>query len=320
MADPNRQPASSIRNHRDTASTNNSYRTSLYGDIDTNSISNYGPMSADLNAAGDWELSVNEVDIGFWPRSNYRDSFPFATMVRWGGEIINHEKSGRHTSTQMGSGHFSSEGIGKAAYVIDMILFDPQGRLYNAPNELKTFATNPMCYDVTLWKDDNLGSYITVGGPGFKKAPSPNNEFQARHGTFVINHVGAYNQEHAKEPPQCQISSLSFFLLSFGSSLTVLFLAIALPRAHVASISASVSSGDRVFLLQSTNLLGLLVSQNNQQGTYQVKRGGSWSPVSLLASSLDAHSLASNEWNQTSPTLRGSAGKGEASTSTFAKT
>ncbi|KAF3796641.1 hypothetical protein EJ110_NYTH01791 [Nymphaea thermarum] len=127
--------------------TNNSYRTSLYGDIGKKPFRNNRlrfvrrndeiPFGMELtpisifdgdqgatgikiqrNAAGDWELSVNEVDIGFWPRSNYRDSFPFATMVRWGGEIINHEKSGRHTSTQMGSGHFSSEGIGKAAYGI----------------------------------------------------------------------------------------------------------------------------------------------------------------------------------------------------------
>ncbi|XP_031493322.1 uncharacterized protein LOC116259605 [Nymphaea colorata] len=182
--------------------TNNSYQTSLYGDTGKKPFRNnrlrfvrqsddvpFGmeltPISsfdgdqgaADIkiqrNDAGDWELSVSESEVGFWPRSNYLDSFPFATMVRWGGEIVNHEKTGRHTSTQMGSGHFSSEGIGKAAYVIGMGLFDSQGRLYDAPNELNTFATNPMCYDVTLWKDDNLGSYITVGGPGYDREKCP---------------------------------------------------------------------------------------------------------------------------------------------------
>lgn len=51
--------------------------------------------------------------------------------------------------------------------------------------------------------------------------------------------------EHTSRSVQLQISDPFFRTLS--SSLMVRFLAIALPRAHVASLSASVSSGDRVF-------------------------------------------------------------------------
>ena len=41
-------------------------------------------------------------------------------MVQFGGEIVNSRQSGSHTSTQMGSVHFASEGFGKASYFRNM--------------------------------------------------------------------------------------------------------------------------------------------------------------------------------------------------------
>ncbi|MCI52504.1 hypothetical protein A2U01_0073748, partial [Trifolium medium] len=39
-----------------------------------------------------------------------------ATMVQWGGEVVNSRANGQHTSTQMGSSQFAEDGFGKASY------------------------------------------------------------------------------------------------------------------------------------------------------------------------------------------------------------
>ncbi|KAI3683063.1 hypothetical protein L1987_83562 [Smallanthus sonchifolius] len=64
---------------------------------------------------GDWWMH-GEV-LGYWPASVFTHLSESASMVYWGGEIINNNTHGHHTSTQMGSGHFPEEGFRKASYI-----------------------------------------------------------------------------------------------------------------------------------------------------------------------------------------------------------
>ncbi|XP_062172035.1 protein neprosin-like [Alnus glutinosa] len=65
---------------------------------------------------GNWWLQVNEIMLGYLPSHIFTDLRTSATAVSWGGQVFDAGKMGHHTSTQMGSGHFASEGFGKASY------------------------------------------------------------------------------------------------------------------------------------------------------------------------------------------------------------
>ncbi|KAF3786538.1 hypothetical protein EJ110_NYTH20772 [Nymphaea thermarum] len=125
----------------------------------------------------DWELWVDETIIGFWPKSNYRARI--ANCVVWGGEVVNLRTRGRHTSTQMGNGHFSSEPIGRVAYISHMALYDLDLDRYDAPEAIDVHIPKPDCYDLKYSQskddddhdddddndDDGYGQHITFGGP-----------------------------------------------------------------------------------------------------------------------------------------------------------
>ncbi|KAF3786546.1 hypothetical protein EJ110_NYTH20791 [Nymphaea thermarum] len=122
------------------------------------------------NDEQDWEVLVDETSIGYWPKSNYEVNS--ANEVAWGGEIVNRRTRGRHTSTQMGSGHFSTDDLGTVAYIRKMALYDLDMDLYYPPEEyIDISMNNGNCYDATYWDlreaddDDDFGHYITMGGP-----------------------------------------------------------------------------------------------------------------------------------------------------------
>ncbi|KAF3783482.1 hypothetical protein EJ110_NYTH32412 [Nymphaea thermarum] len=116
----------------------------------------------------DWGLWVDDNQIGYWPKSNYRAHS--ANTIEWGGEIINKRTRGRHTSTQMGNGHFSSEPIGRVAYISKMALYDLDLDRYPAPEALDMYIPQPDCYDLKYYpSDDEFGQHITFGGPGYDR-------------------------------------------------------------------------------------------------------------------------------------------------------
>ncbi|KAF3771981.1 hypothetical protein EJ110_NYTH59044 [Nymphaea thermarum] len=128
----------------------------------------------------DWGVWVDETMIGFWPKSNYR--VHNANKIIWGGEIVNKRTRGRHTSTQMGNGHFSSEPKGKVAYISNMALYDLDLDRYEAPNAICVYTTNPDCYDIKYFQfdeedddddDDGYHRHITFGGPGYDRIKCP---------------------------------------------------------------------------------------------------------------------------------------------------
>ncbi|RWR73611.1 hypothetical protein CKAN_00190600 [Cinnamomum micranthum f. kanehirae] len=63
-----------------------------------------------------WWFSYLEVPLGYWPGSLFSNMKPSANYIQWGGQVYNRAPGGRHTNTQMGSGHLPKEGGGKASY------------------------------------------------------------------------------------------------------------------------------------------------------------------------------------------------------------
>lgn len=86
-------------------------------------------------------------------------------MVQFGGEIVNSRASGSHTLTQMGSGHFSGLGFGKASYFRNMQVVDWGNNLIPLSN-FKILADHPNCYDIRGGTNRVWGNYFYYGGPG----------------------------------------------------------------------------------------------------------------------------------------------------------
>jgi hypothetical protein len=68
-----------------------------------------------------------------------------AIGVSWGGEIYNKGQGGHHTSTQMGSGQFPSEGYGKASYFRNIQYMNYTGRFNDPDHGLVAYAMKPSC-------------------------------------------------------------------------------------------------------------------------------------------------------------------------------
>lgn len=107
-----------------------------------------------------WWLKYGEKWIGYWPLSLFSNLYS-ASHVRWSGEVLN-TGAGRHTVTQMGSGHFSNEGFKKAAYFANAKVRSREGDFVEA-KWATTHADKPSCYDVGKIKG---GMRFYYGGPG----------------------------------------------------------------------------------------------------------------------------------------------------------
>ncbi|XP_042052395.1 uncharacterized protein LOC121797755 [Salvia splendens] len=121
---------------------------------------------------GNWWLEFgNGVLVGYWPSFLFTHLRDHATMVQFGGEIVNSESSSSHTSTQMGSGHFAGEGFGKASYFRNLQVVDWDNNLIPLSN-LRVLADHPNCYDIQGGINKVWGNYFYYGGPG-KNAKCP---------------------------------------------------------------------------------------------------------------------------------------------------
>ncbi|KAI3709806.1 hypothetical protein L2E82_39572 [Cichorium intybus] len=115
---------------------------------------------------GNWWMQIgNGKVLGYWPASLFSHLANSATRIQWGGEVINLASGGRHTTTQMGSGHFPGEGFGKASYIRNVQIIDGSNTL-RVPTYVHPFSPKPNCYDVQTGQNDAWGSYILYGGPG----------------------------------------------------------------------------------------------------------------------------------------------------------
>ncbi|KAK6148335.1 hypothetical protein DH2020_019247 [Rehmannia glutinosa] len=103
--------------------------------------------------------------VGYWPSFLFTHLQSHASMIQFGGEIVNSRSMGYHTSTQMGSGHFADEGFGKASYFRNLQVVDWDNSLIPMSN-LHLLADHPNCYDIRAGKNNAWGNYFYYGGPG----------------------------------------------------------------------------------------------------------------------------------------------------------
>ncbi|XP_050224702.1 uncharacterized protein LOC126674311 [Mercurialis annua] len=115
---------------------------------------------------GNWWLEFGSgLLVGYWPAFLFSHLRSHASMVQFGGEIVNSRSSGYHTSTQMGSGHFATEGFGKASYFRNLQVVDWDNNLLPLSN-LHLLADHSNCYDIRQGRNNVWGTYFYYGGPG----------------------------------------------------------------------------------------------------------------------------------------------------------
>lgn len=103
--------------------------------------------------------------VGYWPAELFTHLADHATMVEWGGEVVNTRPSGGHTATQMGSGHFAEDGFGKASYFRNLEIVDSDNSL-SSVHGISTLAENTNCYNIKSMYNNEWGTYFYYGGPG----------------------------------------------------------------------------------------------------------------------------------------------------------
>lgn len=113
--------------------------------------------------------------LGYWPSTLFTALRDSADMVTWGGHVKSQSAGfgGLHTKTQMGSGHFPTEGYGRSCYFRNLWYTTLDGptskkQIVNE-KDLHRHATRPNCYDVMVAEDEEWGVYFYFGGPGFSK-------------------------------------------------------------------------------------------------------------------------------------------------------
>ncbi|CAM8878908.1 unnamed protein product [Rhodiola kirilowii] len=115
---------------------------------------------------GNWWMQFgSDYVLGYWPAFLFSYLGESASMIEWGGEVVNSQSDGQHTTTQMGSGHFPEEGFGKSSYFRNIQVVDSSNNL-KAPKGMSTFTEQSNCYDVQTGSNDDWGHYFYYGGPG----------------------------------------------------------------------------------------------------------------------------------------------------------
>ncbi|KAL3537244.1 hypothetical protein ACH5RR_000610 [Cinchona calisaya] len=112
-----------------------------------------------------WWLKYGTEIIGYWPTSLFQYLTESASLIEWGGEIINNKLNGQHTTTKMGSGHFAEEGYQGASYFRNLQVVDGSNTL-RPPGLITVIAEQPNCYNILLQNNSDWGDYFFYGGPG----------------------------------------------------------------------------------------------------------------------------------------------------------
>ncbi|OAY75501.1 hypothetical protein ACMD2_26828 [Ananas comosus] len=122
--------------------------------------------------SGNWSVYREDLDnpqlIGYWPKSLFTALAEKATIVSWGG-VVSYPQDG--IGPPMGSGHYSSELQGKAAFVKNIEIFDSNGESIDLANIAKPDVNRGDCYNVTALVDSRKyglhdGYLFYFGGPG----------------------------------------------------------------------------------------------------------------------------------------------------------
>ncbi|XP_049931845.1 uncharacterized protein LOC116247428 [Nymphaea colorata] len=114
-----------------------------------------------------WWLGINDEWIGYWPRTIFTTLASGATFLEWGGEIINGGRTG-HTTTDVGSGHFPSQGLDGVSDSFNNLQYVDQNYKVMKPTTVSAFASRPKCYNLKVLGDvgGNRGYTFFFGGTG----------------------------------------------------------------------------------------------------------------------------------------------------------
>ncbi|XP_054813492.1 uncharacterized protein LOC129314147 [Prosopis cineraria] len=118
--------------------------------------------------SGDWWMLLgSDKLIGYWPSTLFSSLSDSVTVIEWGGEVLNSEANGQHSTTQMGSGHFPGEEYGKASYFKDIKFVNGNNQMLTADNVV-SYVDRSNCYNVLqpAFSDNAWGSHFYFGGPG----------------------------------------------------------------------------------------------------------------------------------------------------------
>lgn len=115
---------------------------------------------------GNWWMGLGDNTlVGYWPSQLFTHLSDHATMVEWGGEVVNMQPNGFHTSTQMGSGQFADAGFSRSSYFRNLEVVDADNSLTSVES-ISTLAENTNCYDIKSSRNGEWGTYFYYGGPG----------------------------------------------------------------------------------------------------------------------------------------------------------
>ncbi|XP_028773388.1 uncharacterized protein LOC114730472 [Neltuma alba] len=133
---------------------------------DTNSQYDITIMIWKDKSNGDWWMQYGADKVmGYWPSSLFTHLSDSASIIQWGGQIVNAATNGQHTTTQMGSGQFPREHFGKASYFKNIKFVNGQNQMVPADNTFPQ-VDRPNCYDVQSGRSDDWGRFFYFGGPG----------------------------------------------------------------------------------------------------------------------------------------------------------
>ncbi|KAG8060540.1 hypothetical protein GUJ93_ZPchr0002g23574 [Zizania palustris] len=115
-----------------------------------------------------WWLSYGKENIGYWPKRNFRFMRHYGDYAYWGGFVQGPTASSN--PPQMGSGHFASEGYGKAAYINNIRILNGENE-FITPDIIRAFPGSSVPSKYTYYDvggGDN-GMHVLYGGPGGKR-------------------------------------------------------------------------------------------------------------------------------------------------------
>ncbi|KAI3868895.1 hypothetical protein MKX03_036424 [Papaver bracteatum] len=118
---------------------------------------------------GHWWVHLQGIAVGYYPSSLFTILSTTSTRIHFGGEIANDKSKGRHTSTQMGSGHFPSEGGLKISSYFNWVQVVDENYLTKDPKNVEIRVTNSDYYGLKIDDDnyDTNGYGFYYGGPGY---------------------------------------------------------------------------------------------------------------------------------------------------------
>ncbi|CAM0943470.1 unnamed protein product [Alopecurus aequalis] len=114
-----------------------------------------------------WWVTYGEQNtpIGYWPSSLFHYMTDKGDFAFWGGYVQG--PTAMTDSPQMGSGHFASEGFGKASFTKNIQIVDKNNMLIT-PNfhRADPGGTNFSKYTIEGYKVSSYGMHMYYGGPG----------------------------------------------------------------------------------------------------------------------------------------------------------